>query len=108
LEKIFSEGCNALIQKHKATIYTSWEALALQMNWGEAGDRVQPKKALTWNRLTEVESQVLAILIKQGECSLDQLAWRAQKKVTDLAITLLNLEFQGLVKALPGYMYRVK
>lgn len=108
LEKIFSEGCNALIQKHKATIYTSWDALALQMNWREAGDRVQPKKALSWNRLTEDESQVMAILIKQGECSLDQMAWRAQKKVTDLAITLLNLEFQGLVKALPGYMYRVK
>jgi len=31
-----------------------------------------------------------------------------QKKVTDIAVTLLNLEFQGLVKALPGYVYRLK
>jgi DNA processing protein len=108
LEKVFSEGCNALIQKHKATIYTGWEALSLQMNWGVEGDRVQPKKQISWSRLTDDESQLMAILVKEGECTLDQLAWRAQKKVTDLAITLLNLEFQGLVKALPGYMYRIK
>jgi DNA processing protein len=58
--------------------------------------------------LTDDESQLMAILVKEGPCSLDTLAWHVQKKVTDLAITLLNLEFQGLVKALPGYIYRVK
>jgi DNA processing protein len=78
------------------------------MNWGVEGDRVQPKKQVSWSRLTDDESQLMAILVKEVECTLDQLAWRAQKKVTDLAITLLNLEFQGLVKALPGYMYRIK
>lgn len=108
LEKIFSEGCNELIQKHKATIYTGWHALALQMNWLSEGDQIQPQKQMSWTRLTEDESQLMAILLKEGECSLDQLAYFVQKKVTDLAITLLNLEFQGLVKALPGYVYRVK
>ena len=108
LEKIFSEGCNALIQKHKAIIYTGWDALAVQMNWLPTGDRIQPKKQLSWSRLTEDETQLLAILRKEGECSLDQLAWHLQKKVTDLVITLLNLEFQGIVKALPGYVYRIK
>jgi DNA processing protein len=108
LEKIFSEGCNMLIQKHKATIYTGWEALALHMNWIFEGDRIQTKKQMTLSRLTDDESQLMAILVKEGPCSLDTLAWLVQKKVTDLAITLLNLEFQGLVKALPGYVYRVK
>jgi DNA processing protein len=108
LEKIFSEGCNMLIQKHKATIYTGWEALALHMNWHSEGDRIQTKKQMTWSRLTDDESQLMAILVKEGPCSLDTLAWHVQKKVTELAITLLNLEFQGLVKALPGYVYRVK
>jgi DNA processing protein len=108
LEKIFSEGCNALIQKHKANIYTNWQALALQMNWLVDGDQIQVKKQISWSRLTEDESQLMAILLKEGECSLDHLAYLVQKKVTDLAITLLNLEFQGMVKALPGYVYRIK
>ena len=108
LEKIFSEGCNELIQKHKATIFTGWNALAIQMNWLTEGDRIQSKKQMSWSRLTEDESQLMSILLKKGECSLDQLAFLVQKKVSDLAITLLNLEFQGMVKALPGYVYRIK
>jgi DNA processing protein len=108
LEKMFSEGCNLLIQKHKASIYTGWDALVLQMNWVADGNCLKPKKQMSWNRLTDDETQVMAILVKQGECSLDVLAWHVQKKVTDLAIILLNLEFQGLVKALPGYVYRIK
>jgi DNA processing protein len=78
------------------------------MNWLAEGDRIQSPKQMSWSRLTEDESQLMAILFKEGECSLDQLAYLIQKKVTDLAITLLNLEFQGLVKALPGYVYRIK
>jgi DNA processing protein len=97
-----------LIQKHKATIFTGWHALAIQMNWLTEGDRIQSKKQMSWSRLTEDESQLMSILLKKGECTLDQLAFLVQKKVSDLAITLLNLEFQGMVKALPGYVYRIK
>jgi len=108
LDKMFSAGCNRLIQKNKAVIYTDFEALCQQMNWVQEGQQLKPTKGLNWSRLTESETEIMALLVRNGEMNLDTIAWKLQKKVTDLAITLLNLEFQGLIKALPGYAYRLK
>ncbi|MEK6547176.1 MAG: DNA-processing protein DprA, partial [Bacteroidota bacterium] len=108
LDKLFSEGCNRLIQKNKAIIYTDYAQLCEQMNWGNSLNNIKPSKQLSWSRLTEPETELMALLAKNGEMPLDELAWKLQKKVTEIAITLINLEFQGMVKALPGYIYRIK
>ncbi len=108
LDKLFSEGCNRLIQKNKAIIYTDFNQLCEQMNWGNIPNKIKPSKKLGWSRLTEPETELMALLSKNGEMPLDELAWKLQKKVTEIAITLINLEFQGMVKALPGYVYRIK
>jgi DNA processing protein len=108
LDKLFSEGCNRLIQKNKAIIYTDFMQLCEQMNWGNTPNKIKPSKQLGWSRLTEPETELMALLAKNGEMPLDELAWKLQKKVTEIAITLINLEFQGMVKALPGYVYRIK
>jgi DNA processing protein len=108
VDKLFSEGCNRLIQKNKAVIYTDFKALCIQMNWEQEESQIKQSKDLSWSRLTESESEIMAHLARNGETSLEALAWMLQKKVTDIAVTLLNLEFQGLVKALPGYVYRLK
>jgi DNA processing protein len=108
LEKLFSEGCNLLIQKNKAIIYTDFAQLCEQLNWGNSPNKLKPSKLLSWSRLTEPETELMALLAKNGEMPLDELAWKLQKKVTEIAITLINLEFQGMVKALPGYVYRIK
>jgi DNA processing protein len=108
LDKMFSEGCNRLIQKNKAIIYTDFSALCQQMNWVHDGHQIKSSKSLNWSRLTENETEIMALLAQNGPTGLDTIAWKVQKKVTDIAITLLNLEFQGLIKALPGYVYRLK
>jgi len=108
LDKMFSAGCNRLIQKNKAVIYTDFVALCQQMNWVHEEQKLKPSKALNWSRLTESETEIMALISQNGEMNLDAIAWKLQKKVTDIAITLLNLEFQGLIKALPGYVYRLK
>ena len=108
LDKLFSEGCNRLIQKNKAIIYTDFTQLCEQLNWGNTPNKIKPSKQLGWSRLTEPETELMALLAKNGEMPLDELAWKLQKKVTEIAITLINLEFQGMVKALPGYVYRIK
>jgi DNA processing protein len=38
----------------------------------------------------------------QGDQHLDEIAWKTQIPVNQLASILLNMEFQGLVKCLPG------
>ncbi len=108
LDKVFSEGCNRLIQKNKAVIYTDFQALCQQMNWVHVEQTIKSNRNLQWSRLTEEESEIMSFLARNGETKLDTMAWKLQKKVTDLAVTLLNLEFQGLIKSLPGYVYRLK
>jgi DNA processing protein len=108
LDKLFSEGCNRLIQKNKAVIYTDFESICQQMNWVHEGQQIKSLKSLNWSRLTVSETEIMALLTQNGPTALDTIAWKLQKKVTDIAITLLNLEFQGLIKALPGYVYRLK
>lgn len=108
LDKIFSEGCNRLIQKNKAIIYTDFAQLCEQLNWGNTPNQIKATKQLNWSRLTQPETELMALLSRNGEMPLDELAWKLQKKVTEIAITLINLEFQGMVKALPGYKYRIK
>jgi DNA processing protein len=78
------------------------------MNWVHEGQQIKSLKSLNWSRLTVSETEIMALLTQNGPTALDTIAWKLQKKVTDIAITLLNLEFQGLIKALPGYIYRLK
>lgn len=108
LDKLFSEGCNFLIQKHKANIYTDWNNLCTHLNWAESKDIIQRNKNLQWNRYTAEESEVLSLINKKGEIPLDEIAWQLQKNIGQLAAILLNLEFQGVLKALPGHRYVIK
>lgn len=108
LDKLFSEGCNLLIQKHKANIYTDWNHLCAQLNWRLSGDIIHRNKNLQWNRYTAEESEVLSLIHKKGEIPLDEIAWQLQKNMGQLATILLNLEFQGILKALPGHRYVIK
>jgi DNA processing protein len=108
IQKIFSEGCNLLIQKHKANIFTSWKALCEELNWFKDSDSIQRNKNLHWNRFTEEESALLALLHQKGELPLDEIAWNLQKNMSELALLVLNLEFQGVIKSLPGHRYVMK
>lgn len=108
VDKIFSEGCNQLIAKHQANIYTDWEGLIQQLNWTEeSGIPKKTKIELNYDRFTEIESAVLAQLNQNGELPLDELAWRVQKSVSEIAVIMLNLEFQGVIKAIPGHRYKL-
>jgi len=104
LQQTFSQGCNKLIRDHKAQIYTRPEDLIDALNW----DKPEPKTASKLPPLpfTEEESQILALLRQQPDWHLDELSWRSQIPLGRLASLLLNLEFQGVVRALPGKRFQ--
>lgn len=108
LEKMFSEGCNLLIQKHKANIFTGWNNLCEELNWNEGIHKIKRSTELLLNRFSDEESQILTLVNQSGEIPLDEMAWKLQKNIGQLAIILLNLEFKGIIKALPGHRYAIK
>ena len=108
LDKTFSEGCNQLIAKHQANIYTNWENLSQQLNWSQISSTNQIKLIeFNYDRFTDLESTILSQLRQNGELPLDELAWKVQKSVSEIAVIMLNLEFQGVIKAVPGHRYKL-
>ncbi|MGV3503524.1 MAG: DNA-processing protein DprA [Adhaeribacter sp.] len=106
----FSAGCNHLIKTNKAAAYTDIRDLVELLNW----DLEQPK---TSNRpggnfyppedFTAEEYQVLQVLLETKEEQIDNLSWKSQLPIGQVASLLLALEFKGVVKSLPGKKFQV-
>ncbi len=107
--KSFSEGCNKLIKENRAQIFTSIKDVVEALNWDMAGHE-KNKSQITevdLSNLTEEESSVMALLHKNQEMHIDDMAWQSQIHVAKLSSLLLNLEFQGHIKSLVGKKYRI-
>lgn len=101
----YSAGCNNLIKQHKAHLLSGVRDLEYIMNW-EAN--TPPPHPLD---LGELEGNELLVATElRGHSTgiqLDNLSWKTQLPVNQLAGILLNLEFKGLVSALPGKKYKL-
>jgi DNA processing protein len=103
----FSEGCNKLIEQQKAHIYTSAESLASLLNWDLASS-TKKKTTAKPTALNEMASKIWDSLEKQPNgMHLDTLSWNTQIPIHQLASELLNLEFEGFVKSLPGKQFKL-
>ena len=57
---------------------------------------------------TDEEAQVISHLRTHGNLQIDELSWQTQVPLNRLASLLLNLEFQGIIKAMPGKKFGLK
>jgi DNA processing protein len=104
----YSVGCNNLIKSHKASIYTSVEDLEYILNWTPVHQEDRLEKS-DWNDLSIPEKKIMDILKQHiNGLLIDELSWRSQIPVNQMASHLLNLEFRGYVKAMPGKKFRLK
>ena len=110
LKNKFSEGCNWLIKSQRANIYTGVSDIEYLLNW-EKGAKPEPeskKKPMGLSSLTKDERVIVKILSEfQEGLHLDELSWKSQLAVNTVISLLLNLEFAGMVKSLPGKKYRL-
>lgn len=110
LHQTFSAGCNKLIRENKAQIYTNPKDLIEALNWDQP--QTQPSKQIFTHSgtslpldITDEESQILALLRQASDVHIDELSWKSQVPMGRLASLLLNLEFRGFVRSLPGKKY---
>ncbi len=100
-----SQGCNKLIKTNKAALLENAADIAYILRWElKKGlePAVHPKLFLD---LTEQEKFVLDLLQKEEEAGIDKLTYESKISNSEMASLLLNLEFNGLVKTLPGKRY---
>lgn len=100
-----SEGCNAIIANHKASLIMGAKELFFVMNWDQKISSVGTQQTLALN-LDANESALLSLLNENGEMTLDQLGQTSNMERPILVSTLLNLELKNLIQALPGRRYK--
>jgi DNA processing protein len=105
----FSEGCNILIKKMKASIFTGPKDLEESLSWskGNPEENKSNYKIRDFSGFGEEERKILSLLQEFRELEIDQLALMSGISISTLAMKLLNFEFEGLIKSLPGKKYRL-
>ncbi len=101
-----SEGCNGLIKQSQAHLYQSIEDIAYIMNW-TPGDIKADKQASLFIDLNEQEQLIVDLIRGKEEAGVDWLHQKAKIPLSELASLLLNLEFNGVIRSLPGKQYTI-
>lgn len=102
-------GCNRLIKSNRAALIENATDLIRNMNW-DVEQRAPATNIQTslFAELSEEESILLNCLRAQPDgIHVNELAIQTGKPYSTVSSILLNLEFKGMVKPLPGGMYRI-
>ena len=97
-----SVGCNWMIKHQKAAMVESADDVLELMGW----TRPKSEQAdLFSQQLSEQEQKVIQVIRKLDQPSVDHLIMHLGVPVHLLTTLLLEMEFKGLVKSLPGMRY---
>ncbi|MBN2745777.1 MAG: DNA-processing protein DprA [Bacteroidales bacterium] len=102
-----SKGCNMLIKSNMATLIESAEDLVKLMNWETQNKKAQQIQKSIFVELNETEKLLFDLLSEGQPINIDILSLRTGLPMSKTSAALLNMEFKGLVKALPGKTYQV-
>ncbi len=102
----FSEGCNFLIKTNRAALLQSADDIMYMMGWAENVKKPAVQRKLMIE-LSPDQEKIMSVIQENGEASIDRLCDETNLSPTLVANALLNLEFEGLIKTLPGKMYRL-
>jgi DNA processing protein len=100
-----SEGCNRLIQRNQAMLVTGPQDVLRLMEWLPKAERKRPVQAALFAELMPDEQTLVDIIKAKGKVDIDELCVQSRMPPGKAAGLLLNLEFNGVVRALPGKVY---
>lgn len=106
LSDTHSKGCNNLIKTNRASLYTSVADLVYLLNW-DTTFKAKPIQKQLFVALEDDEKLIYTFLKKNEKQQLDQIALLCKLTIHKTAVSLFNLEMKGLVKPLPGKLYKV-
>jgi len=105
----WSGGCNALIKNNKASLIESADDLCRFMNWESQeanGSRIV--QTTLFLDLSDEEQEIVTTLRQHSDgIQMNELAILLTKPASKISSLLLEMEFKGIVKCLPGSVYRI-
>jgi DNA processing protein len=101
-----SEGCNNLIKSNRAHLITGLKDLEYITGW-TLGQAPPKKEMVALESFEPMEQIVLKTLLENNkQLMIDELSWKSNVPIGQLASVLLSLEFKGVVASLPGKIYK--
>jgi DNA processing protein len=105
----WSAGCNALIKANKASLIESADDMLRFMNWEKQNVSNQTNIQTTlFLDLTDEDQNIVSLLRQFADgIQLNELAIKLEMPVSKVSAMLLELEFKGILKCLPGSVYKI-
>jgi DNA processing protein len=101
-----SSGCNQLIKNNKAALIQSAADVCFMMGWDQSHQVVHIQQKL-FAELNEQEKKIYEMLVTAKEADIDEIYLNSSMTASKVAAILLKLEFEGLIRSLPGKRYKV-
>ena len=102
----YSLGCNFLIKTNRAALIENAADLIFALGW-EIPKNGKPPQLKLFEDLSVEETTMVDILKEKGDSSIDTMVSDSKMASGNVASVLLNLEFKGVIKLLPGKVYRL-
>ena len=103
----YSKGCNWLIKTNKAALAETVEDLEYLLGWDPLGTQKPAIQTELFMELSAEEKLIIENLRETGELPIDLICIRLDMPMSKVSAMLLTLEFAGLVRSLPGKVYRL-
>lgn len=104
----YSAGCNRLIAASMAQLITSADDLVAAMGWPRLADPDGINQMSLPIALNPEETSIVKFLETNEDASLSALTAATGLPVAKLMSILIDMEFRGLLLALPGARYRLQ
>lgn len=101
-----SAGCNRLIRDNIAALVTSAEDLIEALGWETADNQTESRQLPLFPDMSEKEALLLQLLHEQGEMQINLLTVASGLPAGEALSILLEMEFKGYVRTLPGGVFR--
>jgi len=98
-------GCNNLIKNNVAQLVLSSNDIKKALNWDD-NESVNSVQKQLFIDLDENEQKVVDVMSFDTDIQIDKISIDCGLSMSKTAVVLLNLEFKGVVKTLPGKQYR--
>lgn len=102
-----STGCNNLIKSNRAHLITSVRDLQYIMNWDIGAKPVRQEPVVLEGYEPNEQLVIKTLLENNKQLVMDEISWKTNLPVNQLASLLLTLEFKGLIASLPGKVYKL-
>jgi len=101
-----SSGCNQLIRMNKAALVQSAADICYMMGWEQSPQMIHVQQKL-FTEMDEQQKKIYEFVVRLKEAGIDDIYLNSGMSASKVAAILLKLEFDGLIRSLPGKRYIV-